>query len=275
MVNKGMKNVGRLSQSRRSFLRNASLAVTATGAAFTTRGTAREAIRTTYTIREGTPDENEVYITDTQKGGATAVVIGGVHGDEPAGYQAAGGIKTWSIDHGTLITIPQSNPVAIGRGSHSNENGNLNRKFPPGETPTTPLARSIWGVIASYDPDIVISLHSSWGIFHEDIGHDGVGQAIYPTTAPGASDDAIITARYMNRFHFDDSHPNYYQFKRGNTIDGTRPLLIHKVDADLGIPGFIVETTRYKIDLETRRNWELNIVHHLLDRYDINRTYEN
>ncbi|WP_266082159.1 M14 family metallopeptidase [Haladaptatus caseinilyticus] len=262
-------------QKRRSFLRHAGLAAVATPAALATQGTSQAAIRDTHTIREGTPDETDVYLTDMQNEGPTAVVVGGFHGIEEAGYQAAEDVKTWSIDQGTLITIPRANPVAIRRDTYSNDNGNLNRKFPPGEEPTTPLARAIWDVITSYDPDVVLDLHSSKGIYNEDVGPEGVGQAIYPTTASGAGEDAVMTTRYMNRYHFDGSLEDYYRFRRGNTIDGDRPLLIHKVDADLNQPGFIVETTRYGTDLETRRNWTLNIVHHLLRRHGINRTYEN
>ena len=261
-------------RTRRSFLRFTGAAVT-TSAFLTTQGKSNAAIRTKYTIREDTPDETDVYVTDTQKSGPTAVVVGGIQGNEPAGYEAAEDIKTWSIDQGTLITIPRANPVAIRRDTYSNDNGNLNRKFPPGETPTTPLARAIWGVIASYDPDVVINLHSSKGIYREDVGPDGVGQAIYPTTASGAVQDAVNTKGYMNQFHLDESFPDYYRFKRGNLIGGTRPLLIHKVDADLGEPGFIVESTRYGTDLQTRTRWELNIVRHLLGRRGIHRTYEN
>jgi Carboxypeptidase controlling helical cell shape catalytic len=261
-------------RTRRSFLRFTGAAVT-TSAFLATQGMSNAATRTKYTIREDTPDETDVYVTDTQKSGPTAVVVGGIQGNEPAGHEAAGNIKTWSIDQGTLITIPQANPVAIRRGTYYNDNGNLNRKFPPGETPTTPLARAIWGVIASYDPDVVINLHSSQGIFREDVGPNGVGQAIYPTTASGAVQDAANTKGYMNLYHLDESFPDYYRFKRGNLIDGDRPLLIHKVDADLGKPGFIVESTRYGTDLQTRTHWELNIVRHLLGRQGIHRTYEN
>ncbi|MFH5801303.1 M99 family carboxypeptidase catalytic domain-containing protein [Haladaptatus sp. CMAA 1911] len=260
--------------TRRSFLRFTGAAVT-TSAFLAAQGKSNAAIRTKFTIREDTPDETDVYVTDTQKSGPTAVVVGGIQGNEPAGYKAARDIKTWSIDQGTLVTIPQANPVANRRGTYFNDKGNLNRKFPPGKTPTTPLARAIWGVIASYDPDVVINLHSSRGIYQEDVGPNGVGQAIYPTTASGAAQDAANTKGYMNLYHLDDSLPDYYRFKRGNLIGGTRPLLIHKVDADLGEPGFIVESTRYGTDLQTRTRWELNIVRHLLGRQGIHRTYEN
>lgn len=262
-------------RTRRSFMRRTGLVAAGIPAVLAMQGTSSAADRTTYTIRDGTPDETDVYVTDTGEGGTTAVVVGGIQGNEPAGNRTAGGIESWSIDSGKLITIPRANQVAIERDTYVNDNGNLNRKFPPGETPTTPLARAIWDVIESSDPDIVINLHSSKGIYHEDVGPDGVGQAIYPTTASGAGEDAVQAAGYMNRHHLPDSFPEYYRFKRGNTINGTRPLLIHKVDADLGKPGFIVEATRYKTDLETRTRWELNIVRHLLRRHGIERTYEN
>ena len=274
MSDNELRDGPKFDRTRRSFLRHAGVAVTAS-AFLATQGTSQAAIRTRYTIRNDTPDETDVYVTDTQKSGPTAVVVGGIQGNEPAGYEAAEDIKTWSIDQGTLITIPRANQVAIRRDTYSNDNGNLNRKFPPGETPTTPLARAIWGVLTSYDPDVVINLHSSKGIYREDVGPDGVGQAIYPTTASGAALDAVNTKEYMNQFHLDDSLPDYYRFKRGNMIDGDRPLLIHKVDADLNQPGFIVETTRYGTSLQTRTRWELNIVRHLLGRHGIHRTYEN
>ena len=275
MVEQKTVETAESNRTRRSLLRRTGLVAAGIPAMLATQGTSSAAIRTTYTIRDGTADETEVYITDTQERGSTAVVVGGIHGDEPAGYRAADDIKTWSINRGTLITIPRANPVAIERDTYFNDRGNLNRQFPPGETPTTPLARSIWGVIASYNPDIVINLHSSRGIYDEDVGPSGVGQTIFPTTASGAGEDAANTAGYMNRYHLDDSLPAYYRFKRGNTIDGTRPLLIHKVDSDLDIPGFIVEATRYETDLDTRINWELNVVRHLLGRHGIDRTYEN
>ncbi|WP_254662857.1 succinylglutamate desuccinylase/aspartoacylase family protein, partial [Haladaptatus sp. W1] len=212
-------------RTRRSFLRHAGVAATAS-AFLATQGTTRAATRTRYTIRDETPDETEVYVTDTGISGPTAVVVGGIQGNEPAGYEAAEDIKTWSIDQGTLVTIPRANPVAIRRDTYYNDRGNLNRKFPPGETPTTPLARAIWDVLTSYDPDVVINLHSSRGIYREDVGPDGVGQAIYPTTVSGAARDAIRTKEYMNRYHLDDSLSDHYRFKRGNLIDGDRPLLI-------------------------------------------------
>lgn len=257
--------------SRRTFLQLGTVAVTAATVGFTAIGLSSASSKSTYKIRKGTADETEVVVIDSGSSGPTAAVVGGMHGNEPAGYKAAQKMRDWSIDEGTLVLIPKSNPVAGERGTYSNDRGNLNRKFPPGEEPMTPLARAIWTVITNHDPDLVFNLHSSKGIYKSDVGPPGVGQAIYPTTADGAKEDATKAAEYMNREQLSNSRPDYYRFKRGNMIDGTRPLLIHKVDADLHVPGFIVETTKYKTALDTRIDWTLDIVTHILGRHSVDR----
>ncbi|GAA0249222.1 succinylglutamate desuccinylase/aspartoacylase family protein [Haladaptatus pallidirubidus] len=248
-------------------------ALMATAAGFTGLGAA-SGERSSYTIRTGTEEETEVYVTKSGEPGPTAVVVGGIHGNEESGYRAVDDVATWSIDRGELVMIPRANPIAIKRGTYSNDNGNLNRKFTPGKEPKTALARAIWSAIDRHNPKTVLSLHSSKGLYREAEGPDGDGQAIYPTLSEGADEDATMTARYMNQYHLDDSLPEYYEFKRGNLIDGDSPLLIHKVGADMYIPGYIVETTRYGTSLNTRVNWTLNIVRHLLRRNGMDRTYE-
>ncbi|MFC6765108.1 succinylglutamate desuccinylase/aspartoacylase family protein [Natrinema soli] len=258
--------------NRRRFLQVGTAALGTTAVGSTAVEVAQASTEEWYKIREGTADETEVVVIDSGVGGSTAVVVGGIHGDEAAGYRAAQKMREWSIDEGKLVLIPESNPTAIESGTLSNDNGNLNRKFPPGETPTTPLARAIWDVVTSHDADLVFNLHSSKGIYQEDVGPSGVGQAIYPTTASGARQNATRTVEYMNTNHLGDSQPDYHRFKRGNLITGDRPLLIHKTDHDLQKPGFIVEVTRYDTSVDTRINWTLQIVEHLLSQYSITRT---
>jgi hypothetical protein len=257
--------------SRRTFLQAGTAVVAATTLGYSATGLGGAISTDTYKIREGTEDETEVVVIDSGTSGPTAVVVGGMHGNEPAGYKAAAKMRDWSIDEGKLVLIPRSNPTAIEDDTYTNDNGNLNRQFPPGEEPKTPLARAIWGVITDHDADVVFNLHSSKGIYKEDVGPDGVGQAIYPTTIDDAAQNATSAAEYMNENYLGD-RADYYKFKRGNMIDGDRPLLIHKVNSDLKKPGFIVETTRYETSLETRIDWELHIVEYLLSQYSIDRT---
>lgn len=214
------------------------------------------------TILDGTNKEVSAYIKESRIPGPTAVVVGGVQGNEPASWHTAHDVRNWSINSGKLIVLPEINPVAIRRGTYVNENGDLNDHFPPGERPTTKLAQSLWQYIANADPDVFFSLHSSRGILWENEGPRGVGQAIYPTYIDGARADAHNTVQTMNqRF---DSHRSIYDFKVGNTLYGIRPLLTHKVAADLKIPGFLVESTRYNTTLKTRVRWEKAIVANLL-----------
>ncbi|GAA0239830.1 deacylase [Haladaptatus pallidirubidus] len=216
------------------------------------------------TILEGTKEEVEVHTTESRIPGPTAVVVGGLQGIEPATWQTVYDVHDWSINSGKLVLLPEANPVAIRNNTYINENGDLNDQFPPGRTPKTKLAQALWEVIEEADPDVFISLHSSHGILWEREGPNGVGQAIYPTYVDGAREDARRTVEYMNQRL--DSFRSLYDFKVGNTLHGIRPLLTHKVAADLQIPGFLIEATRYGTNLATRVQWEKAIVAHLLEQ---------
>ncbi len=261
-----------MASSRRGFILKSS-GILAAAAGISGMSTA-EKEQYSYTIQEETEAETEVHVTDTGEPGPTAVVVGGIHGTEESGYRAADDVATWSIDKGKLIVIPRANPVAIERETYLNDGENFNRKFTPGKEPRTAHARAIWNAIDRHNPKTVLSLRSSEGIYREAEGPDGAGQAIYPTLSEGADVDATMTARYMNQHHLDDLRPEYYEFKRGHLVGGDEPGLIHKVFGDMYIPGYVVQTTRYETSLDTRVNWTLNIVRHLLRRNGIDRTFE-
>ena len=67
----------------------------------------------TWTIE--TPlGRSDVFESVGRWDGPTLVVVGGHHGDEPAGYIAAGLLAQHAVaDAGRLIIIPQANPQAI------------------------------------------------------------------------------------------------------------------------------------------------------------------
>ena len=257
----------RNSISRRSVLSLAggcALAGVATAAAGGAReGDADELSRESFVVREGTPEETTVYVTTADADGPTAVVVGGVHGNEVAGYAAAGAIADWGIDAGTLVAIPEANAVAIERGTRTDDDGvDLNRQFPEGSEPETALARALWNVIAEYDPDIVIDLHESTGVYAND-PVDGVGQAIFHSDG-AAGADARDAARYVTRNYVDDPD---LAFQTGPfTGPNTDPtgLLVHKAARDLGADAFLAETLSTDVPLETRVQWHTAIVERLL-----------
>ena len=219
--------------------------------------------RDSFSIRAGTEQETTVYVTEAPVDGPTVVVVGGMHGNEVAGYEAAGEIADWRIDAGTLVAIPEANAVAIEQGTRSGDDWtDLNRQFPEGETPETELARAIWNVIVDYDADAVVDLHESTGIYAGD-PVDGVGQAIFHSGGE-AVETAEETVEYVNERYVDDPD---LAFETGPfSGPNTEPsgLLVHKAARDLGAEAYLVETLSTDVDLETRVRWHLAITERLV-----------
>ena len=256
---------------RRTFLERATAALGSVGAGAAATGTVsatQAAERTTSTLLPGTRYETEVVTIDAPEDGPTAVVVGGMHGDEPSGYRAATQVASWDFQTGTVVAVPKANMPAIRRGTRKNDNGDFNRKFPAGAETETKLARALWGVVVDADPDVVLDLHSSKGIYrtHESF----VGQAIFASEldpAPTYADEAIAWANsevvpwYMP----------YHEYTRGNLIDGDGPLLMHKVTGDLETPGYLVESTKFILDPRTAANWTAGIAETLLASHGVER----
>lgn len=254
---------------RREFLAaGATVAGGALGVSRPTRGSTGVTRDPTGVLMAGTPHETPVYVVEERATGPTAVVVGGMHGDERSGYLAAQRVADWSVDAGRLVVIPRANRVAIERDTRRGEGGDLNRQFPPDTRPTTALARALWDRLVEADPDVVVNLHSSKGIYgtHQEF----VGQAVFPTAAGDAVAVAEDTVETLN----DGVVPWYmplHTFLVGNTLHGTAPLLAHKVGGGLGQPAYIVETTEFLVDPETGARWTERATTELLARHGIER----
>ena len=227
--------------------------------------------RIVETLMEGTNRETAVYEVNGSKEGPTAVILGGMHGNEINGYRAAADTTNWDIDAGRLIVIPLANVVAIDRNSRRGSDADLNRLFPDGREPESALARAIWRVIEDADPDVVVDLHRSRGLFNTH--HRWVGQVILRTKADGTADTANDVVEYMNDRHV----PRTMRFHRFTTtsmhdIDRGSGLLIQKVHHDMGAPGFLIELTDFLLDLNTQLRWTTTMTERLLEQYGIHRT---
>lgn len=220
----------------------------------------------TTTLLPDTPHETGVYVASGPEPGPTVLVVGGIHGDERPGYRAAARFVGVEPTAGTVVVVPRANRVAIEAGTRTGEHGDLNRKFPTGETPTTPLARAIWKVVERHDPDVVIDLHRSVGLYAY---HDAsVGQAVFPTDAADAPSVATDVVETLNEDVVPWSMP-LHDFRRGNLLTGSDPMLVHKVAGDRSRPGYIVETTRFLVDTETQTEWATRAAVALLSRHGV------
>lgn len=225
-----------------------------------------------YMIQPGTQHQTSVHVIEAEEPGPTAVVVGGIHGDEAAGYEAGRNIVDWQLKRGTLVVIPEADVDAIERGTRHGAVGHLNRQFPVGEEPMSDLASDIWNVITSHDADVVLDLHSSRGIWDADTDFDGYGQAIFAAPSGDAAAPAERTAATMNDRFLEDRSDDY-DFIVGATIDGSRPLLAHKVVGDLGRPGYITEVTEDDTDLASQIEWTESMVSLLLREFGMETDY--
>lgn len=225
-----------------------------------------------YTIQANTPHKTNVHVIEGQQAGPTAVVVGGMHGDEVAGYEVGNEMLDWQLNRGTLVVIPEADVDAINRGTRHGSVGYLNRQFPTGREPTSGLAQEIWGVIEMHEPDVVIDMHSSRGIWDADTEFDGYGQAIFSAPSVVSREPAEQTVAVMNE-RFLESYSDSYEFTVGTTIDGSEPMLAHKVVSELDRPGYIVEVTEDNTDLPTQIIWMKSIVSNLLRAYGLETSY--
>ena len=110
----------------------------------------------------------------TIRPGPTIVIVGGHHGDEPAGFAAAGLLAGYAnTDHGSMIIIPQANPLACTMFSRYGGEGesDLNRCYDlreddhdakcDGAQHAAELVRVITALAPAEQPLVVIDLHET------------------------------------------------------------------------------------------------------------------
>ncbi|WP_435362134.1 succinylglutamate desuccinylase/aspartoacylase family protein [Haloarchaeobius sp. DFWS5] len=253
--------------SRRNFVRGAAALGLGAGLLGSSSGAGRVSAasgpsRTSYEIMSGTEHETTVHHYKSGVEGPTTMVVGGIHGDEKSGFLAADQIATWSVETGELVVLPRANVTAIAADERPYDD-DLNRQFPPsGDGCESELAEAIWDAVADHDPDWVLDLHSSRGIYQS--GDGGVGQALFPTMRYPARHFGESAVDHVNH-DFDLSGDMRYQM--GNTLDADRDMLMHRVSGILNQPGYICETTE-KAPLEEQIQWHLYTVEFIMNAND-------
>lgn len=231
-----------------------------------------------------TETRTEVYIIRSSVPGPTVMVVGGVHGGETSGWIVAGEVaRTWDIDRGTLVVLPEANKDAVNRRVRTGRDGrDMNRAFPFGRPIDRPtdwlMAREIWRVVEEFKPDALIDLHEGWGLREANDRFPGgtlsVGQTIitYPVGDAERFTDHVI--RVLNREHnpFYGTAGYTYNFRKiGPPVQGS---LAYKAGRDLRIPAFIVEPTqgragRHQTTVEQRSKWHRAVVEEFLRWYGV------
>lgn len=128
----------------------------------------------TWNILENSNYETTVYKFTSNVPGKKYAIVGGIHGDEVAGWKAALQLKERRDFTGEVLIIPQASILACkreerypGRGLGGIVNGvsykDLNRNFPgdPNGNVTKQIAYAISETVKDFNPDVVVDLHES------------------------------------------------------------------------------------------------------------------
>lgn len=214
----------------------------------------------TVTIAPGTIYATPMYVIDSGKAGPTVMIVGGVHGNETAGYTAAAKVKSWDIKKGKLIVLPQANKKAVARHTRT-YNGDLNRDFPQSSTQSADntLSRSIWSAVKKYDVDWLMDMHEGYSYAKLS---DSVGQSLiyYPNSTTQTMASAIV--KNLNS----DISTSYKKFSLFRyPVKGS---LARAAGQYQGVHAFIFETCDNP-SLSVRVNYQLKAANTLLSRLDM------
>lgn len=211
---------------------------------------ARESVdREQHTILEGTQYETIIHTITSPNEGPTAMIFGGVHGNELGGIEAARLATEYTIDRGTLVVSPETNKAAVEMEGNHGPEGDLNRQFPIGGEPTTEVAQGIWDEIVRADPDYLIDAHNATTL----MSRGSVGQGVFPTSE--VVEEAEKAVATVNEEHLEDRINDdlpEHAFQVGPVVPEDRPRMNNKAAADRNIEGWSVEVTRIDLTLDER-----------------------
>ncbi len=198
----------------------------------------------TNLLLPGTRFETPCYSIDSGKPGPKILIVGGVHGNEPAGAQAAEGIRHWPIQNGKLIVIPRANVPGLEANKRlipglETNLSNLNRNYPRAGQPDNgargELAQAIWKIANDDKPDWVLDLHEGFD-FHQ-LNEKSVGSSIicFPLAAGQAAANEMLAA-----VNATITNSTLKFIRRDLPIDGS---LARAAGEHLHVPSMTLETT--------------------------------
>lgn len=223
------------------------------------------ATRTQGILATDSPWSTPYIDIDSGVDGPVVLIVGGMHGNEPAGAQAASAIAQWPIVRGRLVVIPRANTLGLDQQTRyvpgvEDSQRDLNRNFPKRGGPheaRSDLAKSIWAFIRKLDPDWLIDLHE--GYDYHQINKDSVGSSVIHTTDPPSAKAARLMLDTVNATIERDEH-KLVSLSKGPIDSGMARAAIER----LGAKGIILETTSKNQPLALRIKQHHIMVHVLL-----------
>jgi len=216
-------------------------------------------------ICAGTDYETPAYIMQTPIKKPIIMILAGTHGNEIAGIEATQYLKdNINIEKGILIIIPRANILACEKGLRNfPQNINLNRVYPgnPKGNSVEKLAYEIFGLMKSYNVDLLIDLHESIEFYKKNPKNYG------QTIVIDSNDDYLFKlsssiVEEMNEGIIDNN--NKYQV----LVQPIKGSAAYSAHYQLNIPAMTFETCR-KLPLSLRVEEHIKFIKIILFRWNV------
>lgn len=222
-----------------------------------------EVFKEKFSILKDTIYETDVFHFTTNKPGSKVVIIGGVHGDEVAGYMAAERLIEDNPFTGEVLLIPRANILA----TQLNERypgiqtkgvydgitySDLNRCLPGSEsgTITEQIAHEIVTVIKEFNPTYIIDLHESLRSYKDS--RPRIGDSLIYSNKESAW-VALHVLEHFNETYLEEGDVVFRL--DSNAPDGS----FNNYFGSLGYMTFTIETNR-QLKLEKRITQQLDLI---------------
>lgn len=213
-----------------------------------------------YILEEGKITQTQVVHIHSSNPGKTVYVVGGIHGDERAGWYAGLLLGSATISSGDLYVLAPANSTgARNLSRYVSGTQDLNRNFPGSAdgNDVQQLAYAIFSDIKRADPDIVLDLHEA--IIYSPAKRDFLGSTFIFTELDGIED-----LFFDMLFSTQDGTLCHNEF--GYNGPGPAGSINRTVSDALGIPTITVETFR-GFDIRRRVCDQLEVVQFVLQYY--------
>lgn len=214
-------------------------------------------------IGPGKPYATPYYIIESKLPGPVICIIGGTHGNEPAGYRTAEKLLQFKPDYGKLIIIPRANIRAVRRNWREiPEEGDLNRCYPGNKTGSIMerFAFELLNFMREKKIDLLIDLHESLDYYLTN--KDYLGQTII---AYQNEKSIWIAGMAIERINTKIKREKEQFSLLKNPIRGSTAWAGGKY---LKIPAFSIETCK-KLSLASRTNYMCQLVGYILEEVGV------
>ena len=233
-----------------------------------------------------TRQEIEVYKIQGRAAGPTAMLLGGIHGDEPGAYLSADLYADLIPLRGNLIIVPRANFQAVLHGQRG-PYGDMNRKF--GDVSPDDPDGQVVAVLKSLmaESDLLLSLHDGSGFYRpewvdEQTNPKRYGQCVITDTSryehaeKGVIELEKAALDAIARVNETIEEPRYaFHFFNMETSSDASLYKEHRNSStyyaltELGIPAFCIETSKNLPGMDMKIRQHNQVINAFLEQYGI------